>query len=81
VWGVPSFDQWGVELGKVLAKQVRGQLQASRAAAASLAEPPSADGGVAAATDSARGAGAVTGFNPSTTSLLLRYLRHMDPRY
>jgi glucose-6-phosphate isomerase len=23
VWGIPSFDQWGVELGKVLAKQVR----------------------------------------------------------
>jgi len=23
VWGINSFDQWGVELGKVLAKQVR----------------------------------------------------------
>jgi glucose-6-phosphate isomerase len=31
VWGIASFDQWGVELGKVLAKAVRGQLQASRA--------------------------------------------------
>jgi glucose-6-phosphate isomerase len=30
VWGLNSFDQWGVELGKVLAKQVRGQLAASR---------------------------------------------------
>ena len=30
IWGVNSFDQWGVELGKVLAKQVRTQLQASR---------------------------------------------------
>jgi glucose-6-phosphate isomerase len=30
IWGVNSFDQWGVELGKVLAKQVRSQLQASR---------------------------------------------------
>jgi glucose-6-phosphate isomerase len=30
VWGLNSFDQWGVELGKVLAKQVRGQLQRSR---------------------------------------------------
>jgi glucose-6-phosphate isomerase len=30
VWGVNSFDQWGVELGKVLAKQVRAQLAASR---------------------------------------------------
>jgi glucose-6-phosphate isomerase len=31
IWGVNSFDQWGVELGKVLAKQVRGQLAKSRA--------------------------------------------------
>merc|ERR1740124_1650005 len=30
VWGLNSFDQWGVELGKVLAKQVRAQLQGSR---------------------------------------------------
>jgi glucose-6-phosphate isomerase len=30
VWGINSFDQWGVELGKVLAKQVRGQLEKSR---------------------------------------------------
>ena len=30
VWNIPSFDQWGVELGKVLAKAVRGQLSASR---------------------------------------------------
>jgi glucose-6-phosphate isomerase len=30
IWGLNSFDQWGVELGKVLAKQVRTQLQASR---------------------------------------------------
>jgi len=26
IWGLNSFDQWGVELGKVLAKQVRNQL-------------------------------------------------------
>ncbi|GBG24163.1 Glucose-6-phosphate isomerase [Hondaea fermentalgiana] len=31
IWGVNSFDQWGVELGKVLAKQVRGALQGARA--------------------------------------------------
>jgi len=31
VWGLNSFDQWGVELGKVLAKRVRTQLAASRA--------------------------------------------------
>jgi glucose-6-phosphate isomerase len=30
VWGVNSFDQWGVELGKVLASKVRSQLAASR---------------------------------------------------
>ena len=22
VWGIDSFDQWGVELGKILAKQI-----------------------------------------------------------
>lgn len=26
IWGINSFDQWGVELGKVLAKRVRGEL-------------------------------------------------------
>ncbi len=30
VWGICSFDQWGVELGKVLAKAVRTQLAKSR---------------------------------------------------
>jgi glucose-6-phosphate isomerase len=30
IWGINSFDQWGVELGKTLAKQVRAQLSASR---------------------------------------------------
>ncbi|KAK4429240.1 Glucose-6-phosphate isomerase, cytosolic [Sesamum alatum] len=30
VWGINSFDQWGVELGKSLATQVRKQLHASR---------------------------------------------------
>jgi len=28
IWGVNSFDQWGVELGKVLAKRIAGELQA-----------------------------------------------------
>jgi glucose-6-phosphate isomerase len=28
VWGVDSFDQWGVELGKVLAKKVADELEA-----------------------------------------------------
>ena len=30
IWGINSFDQWGVELGKVLAKQVRTQLAAKK---------------------------------------------------
>lgn len=36
IWGLNSFDQWGVELGKVLAKQVRQQLHASRSANAPI---------------------------------------------
>jgi glucose-6-phosphate isomerase len=27
VWGINSFDQWGVELGKVLAKRILGELE------------------------------------------------------
>lgn len=34
VWGVNSFDQYGVELGKKLADKVRSQMVASRAAGA-----------------------------------------------
>ncbi|OVA18694.1 Phosphoglucose isomerase (PGI) [Macleaya cordata] len=30
IWGINSFDQWGVELGKSLASQVRKQLNKSR---------------------------------------------------
>jgi glucose-6-phosphate isomerase len=30
VWGINSFDQWGVELGKVLANQVRAKVQEAR---------------------------------------------------
>ncbi|XP_024971576.1 glucose-6-phosphate isomerase, cytosolic [Cynara cardunculus var. scolymus] len=30
IWGINSFDQWGVELGKSLASHVRKQLHASR---------------------------------------------------
>jgi glucose-6-phosphate isomerase len=26
VWGINSFDQWGVELGKVLARDVEARL-------------------------------------------------------
>jgi glucose-6-phosphate isomerase len=28
IWGIDSFDQWGVELGKVLAQKIIPQLQA-----------------------------------------------------
>jgi glucose-6-phosphate isomerase len=35
VWGIDSFDQWGVELGKVMAQQLTPELTRS--------EPPSAD--------------------------------------
>lgn len=51
IWDINSFDQWGVELGKVLAKGVRKQLEASR------------KDGVP-----------VKGFNPSTTTLLNKFL-------
>ncbi len=27
IWGIDSFDQWGVELGKVLAKKIIGELE------------------------------------------------------
>src|SRR5450755_524118 len=30
VWGIDSFDQWGVELGKVLAKQIIPELESER---------------------------------------------------
>ncbi len=31
LWGIDSFDQWGVELGKTLAKQVLPELQGGAA--------------------------------------------------
>ena len=31
IWGINSFDQWGVELGKVMAKQLGPTLTAARA--------------------------------------------------
>ena len=67
VWGICSFDQWGVELGKVLATSVRGALREARA--------------TAAATGSLEGAGLGAAFNPSTAALLERYVKHVDPRY
>ena len=34
IWGIDSFDQWGVELGKVLAEAIIPELQAERGAEA-----------------------------------------------
>jgi glucose-6-phosphate isomerase len=33
IWNVNSFDQWGVELGKGLAKRIIGELKAGPGAA------------------------------------------------
>jgi len=43
VWGINSFDQWGVELGKSLAKKIRAQLQAGRAGQPVACGNPSTD--------------------------------------
>ncbi|GMH77466.1 hypothetical protein TrRE_jg9337, partial [Triparma retinervis] len=37
IWGINSFDQWGVELGKALAGQVRNQIVESRGKGAQVA--------------------------------------------
>lgn len=37
MWGINSFDQWGVELGKALAGNVRNQLEMSRKNKATVA--------------------------------------------
>jgi glucose-6-phosphate isomerase len=29
IWNIDSFDQWGVELGKVLATKILGELESS----------------------------------------------------
>ncbi len=29
IWSIDSFDQWGVELGKVLAKKIIGELEST----------------------------------------------------
>ena len=33
IWGLDSFDQWGVELGKVMARQLSPLLESSDAVA------------------------------------------------
>jgi hypothetical protein len=44
VWGINSFDQWGVELGKVLAKQVRTTMNAARTEGKEVSSTPPASG-------------------------------------
>ena len=36
VWGINSFDQWGVELGKVLAVKVRSKISDARGASRTI---------------------------------------------
>ena len=38
IWGLNSFDQWGVELGKVLASQVRASMNEKRTKGEKVAE-------------------------------------------
>jgi glucose-6-phosphate isomerase len=33
IWGIDSFDQWGVELGKALAQRIAGELRGDGAPA------------------------------------------------
>lgn len=42
VWDINSFDQWGVELGKSLAKKIQGELEDG----ASKGEHDSSTGGL-----------------------------------
>eukprot|EP00607_Mallomonas_marina_P008722 CAMPEP_0182416968 /NCGR_PEP_ID=MMETSP1167-20130531/1382_1 /TAXON_ID=2988 /ORGANISM="Mallomonas Sp, Strain CCMP3275" /LENGTH=556 /DNA_ID=CAMNT_0024590191 /DNA_START=78 /DNA_END=1748 /DNA_ORIENTATION=+ len=53
IWGINSFDQWGVELGKSLANKVRKTLSEARGGS---------------------GVESVSGYNPSTTRMLKKYL-------
>lgn len=40
VWNIDSFDQWGVELGKVLAKKIEPVLTGGEGASSWTARPP-----------------------------------------
>ena len=39
IWSINSFDQWGVELGKVLAQRIVPELEARRASRSSRTTP------------------------------------------
>ena len=40
LWGINSFDQWGVELGKALVQRVAAALRRPAPPTASTARPP-----------------------------------------
>jgi glucose-6-phosphate isomerase len=65
VWGINSFDQWGVELGKVLALKLRTQIKEFRKNAEASNTSSEADPSQV-----------FQGLNPSTNFLLRRYLSH-----
>ena len=60
IYGINSFDQWGVELGKVLAKDVRGVFHAK--------QNHVSEDDIAKQT--------LAKFNPATNFLLTQYLKH-----
>jgi glucose-6-phosphate isomerase len=60
IWNINSFDQWGVELGKVLATRIAGE----------LATPGEPGGG-----GSQTGHDSKTGHDSSTDALIRRYRR------
>jgi glucose-6-phosphate isomerase len=62
IWGINSFDQWGVELGKVLATRIAAEL---------ASEDADQDGG----RDGAGGGSGGGGHDSSTSSLIRRYRR------
>jgi hypothetical protein len=75
-----SFDQWGVELGKVLATAVRSELARLRKPAGKDEQAAGGQGEDKAAGGQGEDKAAakrarVQGFNPSTTALLERYLQ------
>lgn len=47
IWGINSFDQWGVELGKQLAQSIRPELEPGSGAEPSSSEPTNGAGGIA----------------------------------
>jgi glucose-6-phosphate isomerase len=80
IWGINSFDQWGVELGKVLATKVRTEISAIRQQQAAVettagSKRSAQDASLATATTAAANSGrSLSVFNSSTRALLSHYL-------